>query len=189
MADFTSLCVTTCVSFVLVVSEEEDSLIAVCCSWRIRTMSVNYSRFGKSEQIIMTNTKEGTYRIKICTKTTRQELSFCQKARYQAIPSSELFSLLQSQHDSGATVFQITIGWASARRYDVCWVINPFETFQIDNVYAGDTFFHVRINSSRDNFVNDENVVSKCLEKCTLRNQTYLSIPSLVGRLLILFVI
>ena len=101
MTDFTSLCVTNCVSFVLVVSEEEDSLIAVCWSWQIRAMSVNYCRFGKSEQIIMTNTKEGTYRIKICTKTTRQELSFCQKAI--SIPRSELFSKLQSLHDSVPT--------------------------------------------------------------------------------------
>ncbi len=46
--------------------------------------------------------------------------------------------------------------------------------FQIDNVYAGDRFFHVTINSNRDIFVNDENVVSKSLEKCTLRNQTNL---------------
>ena len=137
-------------------------------------MSINYGSVGKSQNRIRNITKGtyGTYRIEICTKTTRQEFFFFQKAA--PIPSTEFWSLFQSHHYSGATVFQIAIGRASARWYDVCWVVLPHETSQSDNVYADDTFFHMMISKLGNIFINDEHIVSKSLEKCTLLHETNL---------------
>lgn len=137
-------------------------------------MSMNCCSVGKSQKRMMNNAKgtHGTHRIEICTKTTRQEFPFFQKAA--PIPSSKFWSLFQSHHYSGTTVFQIAISGASARWYDVCWDVLPFEICQIDNVHADDIFFHMMINKLRNIFMNDEHIVSKSLEKCTLLHETNL---------------
>jgi hypothetical protein len=103
------------------------------------------------------NTK-GTCRIKICTKTTRQEFLFFCKAFSK--PFFEFWLELKRIHDSSATVFQIPIGWARTSWDNVVFNVLPHEMFQIHYVDASDRLLHVIISDNSDVFENHEQVVT-----------------------------
>lgn len=110
-----------------------------------------------------------SYWIKICTKATRQQFPFLHEAC--PIPSSELFSMFQSNHDSSATVLQIPIGRASTRRYNIALMVFPHISFHIHNMNASNWLMHMMISRKGNVFVNDEHVFTEFLDKCTLMHQ------------------